>query len=532
MQGMFDAARDFTAAHPLALLFVSALALQLWRHGATQRGTRPPPTVASILAVGVLALYAGIVSWYSMLDEYYNLAEPSISAVAWLVRLGESPYHAADAAPRYAHADGPSLFLLHAAAYRLLGSGIWVSKLVGGISALSAVAVLFGMLTRIRTQASAVLWTAMVTIALLAFGNISFWTRAEPLLILCVVTGLAASLARSTIVAVLGVGLALGLATSLKVTGGFYLLPVISVVLRQHRPIAILWVPIVAVVVVAVPFAVLPSPAWNDFFFWFSAASRNGLRLALLPPNIEWTVYLAMPLALAYLARERRAARSEHIVLAIAATLVIITAAKPGAGPHHLLPFVPLIAWLAAEATTEQTSSWSRRAVIAYMVPMIITAAIQQFLFVSTMRSTISLQVGDDVRSFLQRHPTSPVGVGYGGSSPDVGSASLTYIRPLVVFQTGSYLLDVPAIQEHQVAGVEIPEATLQALGRCDVKYWLIPRAEEPFTTRNLYPQTGHRPLFNDGFTRTFNQHFALTSTTRLFDVYSCTNAPAFAQTR
>jgi hypothetical protein len=533
MHEALELAREFTAEHPFLLLLVSAACAVLWRHRATERTIRTPSPTAVIVAIAVLALYAGLVSWYTMLDEYYDLAEPTISAVAWLVRLGESPYHAADAAPRYAHIYGPSLFLLHAATLRLFGGAIWASKIVGGVAALASLAVLATMIAKIRSQASAALWTGMVAAAFLAFGNMSFWTRPEPVLALCTTAALGAALASSLPIAVIGVGVAAGVATGLKLTGFLYVLPVIPLLLERHRPTAIVWIALVAIAVAFLPFAWLPPQSWQDFWFWFGTSSRNGIRLALLRPNIEWGLYLAMPLALvAFGVSTRRSVRPEHLLLVAAATLIMILAAKPGAGPHHLIPFIPLIAGFTAKASREGEISWTRRAAVAYLVPLIATVAIQQFLFISTIGTAMSLRVGDDIRAFLQLHPSSSIGMGYGGTSGYFGSAPLTYFRPLLVFQTGSYLLDAPAIQEHQLAGIEIPSATLQALGRCDVKYWLIPRAEEPFATRNLYPQTGHRPLFSDAFKTTFNRHFTLTSTTRLFDVYACTNAPSFADAR
>lgn len=537
---MIDIAREFTAEHPFVLLLVSAACAGLWRHRAAEHGLRSPSSLTIAAAVSVLALYAGLVSWYSMLDEYYDLAEPTISAIAWLVRLGESPYHAADAAPRYAHIYGPSLFLVHALALRLLGGGIWVSKLVGGVAALASLAILATLLARSRSHASAAVWTAMAAVAYLAFGNMSFWTRPEPLLALCVTAGLAAALSTSFFTAVAGVGIAMGLATGLKLTGFLYLLPVFPLVVARHRPTSMVWITVVAIVVAFVPFVSLPTDAWQDFWFWFSASSRNGLRLTLLRHNIEWAVYLAVPLALVYtvgrgsgvVGRRSWVVDRGHLVLAAAVALVVITGAKPGAGPHHLIPFIPLIAWFAATAARDGDLTWTRRAAVAYLVPIVAAAAIQQFLFITTIRSAMSLHIGEDVRAFMQLHPSSTIGMGYGGTSGYFGSAPLTYMRPLLVFQTGSYLLDAPAIQEHQLGGIEIPPATVQALARCDVRYWLIPRAEEPFATRNLYPQTDHRALFTDAFKSTFNRTFTLTSTTRLFDVYSCTNAPSFADAR
>ncbi len=523
MNQSIELAREFTADHPLLLLAI--LRLGFWRGSATadHRDTaRSLQILATVCAVGTLVVYAGLAIWYALIEPYDDLAEPTITAVAWLVHSGGSPYHALDAPARYAHIYGPMLFLAHAAAFRLFGSGIGVSKAVGVAAALTAMWFLGLALRTIRSRAAATAWTAVAAIAFLALGNMSFWTRAEPLLTLCVTGALLAALSSRASTATIGVGLAAGLAAGLKLTGILYILPVLPLVVARHSLRVVVRIGVITAAIAVVPFLVLPAGAAADYWFWFTQSSRNGLRLRLLRPNIEWALSLAAPLSLPFFTNGFSSRQPGAALLAAAMSLVVVLGAKPGAGPHHLLPFVPLIVWFGAAAASAAGCSWSSRSIAAYVLPLLIVAAIQQTLFVSTMVSQVSLRVADDIDAFLRSHPSEKIEMGYSGTSNYFGTAPLSYFRPLLVFHSGSYLLDAPAVQEHQLAGIEIPDSTLRALERCEAAYRLIPRDGEPFAARNLYPQTGHRPLFPDAFRAAFREYYSRTSSTRYFDVYAC----------
>ena len=531
-----ELAREFTADHPLILLAIAGVLCGVWR-GSPARAIRDrnerAPWIARAACVVVLAAYAGLVVWYASVEEYYDLAEPTIAAVSWIVHEGSSPYHGADAAPRYAHIYGPMLFLTHAAAFDLFGSGLRVSKLAGSIAALAALALLAVALRRIQPRPRVEAWVAVAAAALLAFGNTSFWTRAEPLLIFCAAAALAAALSRHVAVAVLGVGIAAGVAANLKLTGVLYVLPVLPLALARHpyaRGIVLVRTAALAAVSTIAPFLFLPNGAGWDYWFWLKEASENGVRLRLLRPNIEWAFVLAAPLALPLVADcadphgddGPRFERAAGLLLLTAMSLIVVLGAKPGAGPYHLLPFVPLVAWLAAAAGERCRLRWSATSAGAYAIALATVGVIQQGLFVTTVNGMRPMRVAADVREFTRAHPGRSVEMGYAGASGYFGSAPLTYFRPLTVFHDGQYLLDAPAIQEHQFAGIELPPATISAIERCAVDYWLLPRGEEPFATRNLYPQTGHSRLFSESFVSAFHERYAATARTKYFDVYAC----------
>jgi hypothetical protein len=483
------------------------------------------------VAVCVLAAYAAMAIAYLRSGAYADLAEPTIAAVSWLVRLGQSPYHGVDAPARYAHIYGPGLFLIQAAMFRALGAGIWVSKVAGVLAALGSLVFLAAALKASRDWRGTLRWTALAALVFLMFGNISFWIRAEPLLLLCASAALLCALQRHWLVAAVGVGIAMGVAMNLKATGVCYIVPVVPLIIARHpgRVAALLIVSGTAVVAIAwVPFAIWPQIAFGDYRFWLQQSSENGLRVRLLRPNIEWALYLALPLGLSLFVRERLARAPDLwslITLCAAMGLIVVLAAKPGAGPYHLLPFVPVIIWLGATlhaGVSDTVRSWWTQAVATFILPALIITGIQQWLLIETLRVAAREHVARDIEAFADTRPGARIEMGYGGTSGYNGSAPLTFYRPLLVFRSGTYLLDAPGVQEHQLAGIEVPATTLQAIARCDVTYWLIPRGEEPFATRNMYAATGFRPLFSQEFRRTFFEAYRRTASTDYFDVYSC----------
>ena len=84
----------------------------------------------------------------------------------------------------------------------------------------------------------------------------------------------------------------------------------------------------------------------------------------------------------------------------------------------------------------------------------------------------------------------------------------LTFARPVLVFRTGSYPLDAPAIQEDQLAGLDLPDATMRAMAECQTEFWLFPKVDAPFTATSIYPFTSGHPLFSATFRDLFATHY------------------------
>jgi hypothetical protein len=152
---------------------------------------------------------------------------------------------------------------------------------------------------------------------------------------------------------------------------------------------------------------------------------------------------------------------------------------------------------------------------MAFLLVTVLVALAQQAQFIRTIRDRAALREVDDITAFADTHQ-GVVEMGYGGTE------ALSFARPVLVFRNDSYLLDQPAIREHQLAGVEVPRATIDALSSCRVSYWLIPKGEAPFSAVNSYAAVLLRPLYPPAFRAAIEATYNRAGSTRYYDVWQC----------
>ena len=488
----------------------------------------PRWTVAATVGAAAIAAYAAVIAYYVAGEDYFDAAEPTVTAVGWLFASGRPVYHGVDAAERYAHIYGPMLYVVHGWALRALEPGIVVSKAVGGVLAMAGIVCTWLAIARPdSSRARVIALTGACALVYLSFRNYTFWTRPEPLQLFCMSLGLLVAVRGRGHLAAVGLGLTAGLMWNLKFTGPVYSLPLFALWQRRAGWSATAVAAVTAAAGMVIPFIVFDAVSWTNYRTWVERSAVTGLLVPLLRQNVEWAIYLALPVIV--LVSGRRTATAGPDVqtwaivsgaTAVAAGLVATAASKPGAGTYHLLPLVPVAAYLLASKLADGTGGaepgrWRRSLVAGWCTSLCVIAATQQFQFIWTMTGRRADRTADDIRAFASDH-AGTIEMGYGVSDP------ITFARPILVFRNGSYLLDQPAIGEHQLAGIPIPDATLTALQSCRVSYWLIPKGEEPFTARNFYPAVRFQPLYPEPFRQVFRTSYARVSETRYFDVWQC----------
>ena len=522
--------------HPwlLALAALGAIALisSVFRRHITTALLSSLVAALIMATTAALPIHALLALGYAVDAHYVDVAEPTMTAVGWLFHVGQPIYHSVDSAERYAHIYGPLAFIIHGVALGLFGPSIAVSKAVGVAASLASLALLAVAIRTGASRRATVHGVAFCALGYLLFRHYSFWTRAEPLQLACVTASLVAATRLRGISAALVAGLSAGVLLNLKLTGPFYLLPVLMHLWwRQGRRVTGVAASI-AIVTAVLPFVVFPNVSWSAYVGWFRLSAGSGLQIDTLVGNAEWALFLLVPLALA---RARpgadRANRPEAgdswLVFALLGGMsaVVVAASKPGAGAYHLLPFIPTIAWMATTAQVRAArpggpTRLTALVAIAWMSVTIAVAGAQQLQWLRTMIGRSGVMDHDDVARFAASHE-GVIEMGYGSDEP------LTMARPLLVFRSHRYLLDQPALREHQLAGIEIPAATIAAIQTCRAAYWLVPRGEEPFAARNIYPQTGFAPLYSDTFRRAFHDAYVKVSSTAYFDVWRCRRSAA-----
>jgi hypothetical protein len=506
----------------LTLLLVFAVAGARTKASAELR--RPLSEGLVALAVLGIAVYVTLALWYLVYPQYSDAAEPTIAAVAWVFERGRPLYHDINSAERYSHIYGPMAFAIPGWSLEWFGPGILASKIPGTAAGLLSLSITFALAFVASGRRGALLVTGLFAGLCLMFQNVSFWIRPDSLQLLSAAVALLAVVRiRSSYLAGIVLGLATGVLVNLKMTGPLYVIPAVAVALAERRIAPLVVALPTAIVVAAAPFVLYDNVSYANYLQWTALSAHNGLLFSALKQNIEWALFLLVPLVPALVKPPDSAVeRWLPVSLAAAIAVVVLAASKPGAGAYHLLPFLPALAYamslmLRWTPSDPHTARHRRLGIAAYLIAVVVVASLQIVYFAWSATRTPGRRLAEDLTRFAALHQSERIEMGY---SADDGA--FAYVRPILVFRTGAYLLDAPAIQEHQMSGLELPRATFDAIQRCDVDSWLIPRGATPFSSRNAYPSTGHAPLFPDAFRAIFNATYHRVETTNYFDVWSC----------
>jgi hypothetical protein len=478
----------------------------------------------AIVATVALAAFVAIAAWYALDHRYYDFAEPTMPAVAWMFEIGKPLYPPPNAPERYAHIYGPMAFIPHAVAMHVAGPDLRTVKWVSASAALLASMTLFAVLRSRTSWRHAVMFTGLCALLWLVFRNTAFWPRPDSLELLCVSLGLWGALNGSP-VGWMMLGVCSGVLWNLKFTGPLYSLPLFVILFERAGARRVTLATATTIVVFTLPFLVFPNVSFGNYVSWIRLSARNGIVWSALRLNVEWALFLLVPVILAgrTVERSKRPYLSPAVLLALclAMCVVVVLASKPGAGPYHLLPFVPVICFLTAvrislRGTVDGEPGMVVLVLFAFALTAALIAVAQQASFIATVRQIDAVGPLADITEFSNQHPGDSIELGYASDE------RMTFVRPAMVFRSGTYLLDQPAIQEHQLAGITIPDSTVAALRSCAVRFWLIPKAGPPFSSSNRYPQMAGRKLFDDRFRRAFFESYRQSGSTRFFDVWSC----------
>jgi hypothetical protein len=416
--------------------------------------------VAAALAAAAVAVYAGIAVWYAGTLNYFDPAEPTVTAVAFAFGAGQPLYPALDAAERYVHVWGPALFITHAAALGIFGASVLASKAVGAVAAILSLGLGFLVFRQRAGSHAALIASGLCALVYLGFSNVTFWTRADPLLLAASVLGLAGATRRGGTAAVLCTAVALGVAVNLKVTGVLYVAPALALLYTNHGPRPVVASMGFAALLGAAPFLV-SGISFGNYLDYLQLSARDGVVWQKVRQNLIWSAFLSAPLALVWWSA-RRAPQGRGVGVSVAAVLVVsigivaFAGAKAGGGPFHLLPFAPTLAFV----TLAMWSSIGRPSLTPWLAVFaaaaLAIAVPSQMTFVRTVSDRELGRVIDDLRRIADGEPGRRLAVGFAGTS------YVSYARPEIVFRTRDYWLDAPAVQEHRRAGLPLPAATIR----------------------------------------------------------------------
>jgi hypothetical protein len=500
-------------------------------------------------SIAVLTAFTAALVLNAAYAGYLDHAEPTIASVSWLLSKGIPIYHPIDSADRYSILYGPTTYLPYAGAMWLGGGRISTLKIVILAANVGTLAFLWRAYRTIWGRDGALLTTSLVLVFLFVPrpNTYLFQVRGDVLIVTSVAAGLYAASCRSRWGGVV-LSLAAAVAIDAKVSGFLYFVPVFLRFAERRGWRATLTTALGALGIAALPF-LLPNVSLPRYWAWFQESTRHPRSLGDLMSSVRSLAALALPLLLIAGSRPWRspsivaywrAGRPRLLALAVCVAIVVVLSSKLGAGPHHLLPFIPVLGYEYALLYRASRARWSEQRPRLFRFG---GGALAVFVVVrvsGVLGETCSLVRGEwarapavlaDVEAVASRYAPRRVEMGYGEREEGVTLSRL----PLVVANNHVTVDDV-AVDDMQLAGLEVPPATVDELGTCSTAVWLIPKGEAPFRLENFYRHLApgvvpDRPLFSGAFRDAFLRTYRKDASTEFFDLWVCgepsTMAPA-----
>ncbi len=483
--------------------------------------------------------------------------EATILSMVAAYRHGQPLYPAADAPVDYGLLYGPVTYFIYlppmlAGAVRLQGYEAW------SLAALAGSFLFVFLALRPRFGLSAALGNCALLAIFIPRHAVMEWAiKAEPWLLLLSALGFwaACRLPRWTaacVIAISGAMLVDMKATILLVA----LLPCVLLWQRERSarvPAAIcafLLIPLLAFV----PFA-FPGVSIGNYLEILLGYQKHPVLLSNLLLNAQMVLLVLLPTLLllrtamhvdAQATRAWISKRSVYLgVLIVASIVAMVTGAKTGGGSWHCMVVVIPFLFVNAElwnqivgrhALTLLRSTRLAAPMLAFGVVVTITAlkslviAVEQTLYVLPDQTQVSARdTENDLLAISRRYPGKTMQMGYS----DYAHYNVTFVRPVLQIQGSPLFLDPITRTEKNLIGEHESPELVDALARCTIQLWVIPKGGAPFSIEDLYynyltanheNKTGVDPeLYHQSFRQTFLTHYEkIQQPSRYFDVWAC----------
>jgi hypothetical protein len=509
---------------------------------------RPLQAAALVVATVIAAIMLWASSSYLTNTGYLDHIESSIAAVSWWYHQGHPLYPGwSDNEGLYGLQYGPLLFQLTAAALSL-GPSILISKLPGYCCFwLACIVVMWSLRPLLPSGRQALLPMAALVIMAGCYWRAAYWVRSEPYLVLFAALALCSYLRLGRTAAAVALGVLGGCAINMKIHGALYILPYAVALLASPQPASAglasrpasagsdsdrLRIAAIGIasgsVAVAIPF-LLPNVSLLHYIAFLQATLQHGFARSLLVLNLRFGAVLAMP-ALLLVWRRRRGGPQPDLPMAltylVSVLIVCLIGAKNGAGPTHLLPFLPAFVFFMAKAAQTiripGSTNEARAAALAACFLVVMVAYIPAFAAnLSGLRDWDRIVDNPAFRreaiQLYKAYPTAIMGSG------DDASYSLTEYKVFGVFAGGPLTFDPSTWMDLQKGGVPETFADQLLIG-CRSPVWIIPKGGAPFTKTSPYDPD---PMFSDQFRALFHQQYTMVRDGTNYTVWACRKIPS-----
>jgi hypothetical protein len=487
--------------------------------------------VATLAIFSSLTYSLGVVL-HLFYPNYIDHFEATVAEISWLGTHGKPIYPDWRSEDIYEAAYGPMLFIVNGTVLRMVPT-ILGSKLAGWAAFVLALALSYiAFKSRTSNQKLVFLFFCIVVVqvSFFHFPSYAFWSRAEPFLVLIGVLTIFATLKLPNPAAAITIGIMAGLAVGFKIHGALYALPAFLAIWgsgeswRDQIGLATLSL-IAAGVVAGIPFVAWSGASVEGYKSVLLMAAKHGLSLDLFETNSLFALVLSSPIAFVlYFRRPLLDPAHRWFIAGVLASLAVTTviASKNGAGPHHLLPFIPLSAYgllLVWESPSSKPAvpKLTHAVGILVLVPLLVFYSPGAMLwtrwFVSRYRATweTEKQKIQELEALYAQYPLAEFGLSDSAHYDD------TFYRTLLVFRGEPVRIDFASWMDLQYAGVS-ERRIIHWLGQCDIQVWILPQGD-PFAMINYYT---NRSLLSSEFRRTFFANYSVVKEGAYYRVWRC----------
>ena len=533
---------DYPSLWPALLLviFLPLVAVVARHQASAAYLIRKRARLLALLGMMVVGLFVTTALTYLHCASFWDLFESREASVAALLRRGGIVYPGIKAQERYCAPYGPAFYLILASSQAIFGASVWATKLPSLLASCTAVGLFWVIIRRQgASQASAWAWAGLEAALLMAFRQLPFWAKTDPL-VLCASTAGLCTAFRSGWGWCMAGGICSGVAVDLKPHALAYFLPGLVVAFQtgwRTRQYAV-WAA-VTMLVAGLPFVVMRTQfSLENYlgFLWLTAKEGVGTRellgfgrwVGLLTTLVfvlnRLTLHLHVP------TREERSLRwAYRMALAAAVALVAMPACSVGAGQAHLIPLLPAFLLAAGDRFSKTPRvNWHPVAQPKWMAlggATVLTCVLIAFQTTGRMldfhRGTdaTARACAADARRLLARYARCTVLTGSGGD----GDLDTIYQRHLPVFAGHPIGLDAAAVMDYQRGGTASPDLKSFDAEMC-IRHerdlvWLLPRGAKPFTVSNIYDR--QLQVYPPGFRQEFTEEFELREQSPYYDIYT-----------
>jgi hypothetical protein len=503
-----------------------------WRYTALGRRILMSDTLlylATAFGVIVISLYLLTFAVYLIYPNYVDHGQPTVASIGWLGTHGQSIYPDWVKEDVYGVQYGPVLYLINGLVLALSPT-LAASKLAGVLCLIAAFCLTSIVIKKLTNNTLATFFVLSSFVMLcVPFGPYPYWNRAEPILMFISAFSLLIAFELPPLAAATVIGVLAGLATGLKLHGLIYVAPTAVVAFaraesqRERIAVAIVGVAC-AIVVVFLPFFSKQASV-EGYLRYLIISTHHGMSPFLILQNLQFALLLVIPIIALWFWRRPALNPPELWMLAVLGTSIAITvviAGKPGAGPHHLLPFVPLCLYaiiISVGAPTAESRAGAIMFIFVLLVfgpDYIVNTRYTKSLFLNSRAERDKIA---ELGTYLKAFPEAQIGVS------DDEHYSDTFYRIFSVLDGRPLHVDFAAWMDLQYGGV--PEKhIIRFLKGCEVPIWILPLGT-PFSKISWYTNL---PMLSEDFRRTFSTNYREIEIGQAWQVWGCRSPANIAE--